>query len=40
MFNATLEELQELKVIVTEQTSEFLYGLIKNSDYENKVTIA
>ena len=40
MFNATLEELQELKVNVTEQSSEFLYDLIKNADYNNQVTIS
>lgn len=40
MFNATLEELQELKVTVTEQTSQLLYGLIKNADYNNQVTIS
>ncbi len=37
MFNATLEELGELKVIVTEEYSSILYELIKNSDYEIKV---
>jgi signal transduction histidine kinase len=40
MFNATLEELQELKVTVTEDTSQLLIGLIKNTDYDNKVTIS
>lgn len=40
MFNATLEELQELKVTSTEQMSELLYGLIKSADYNNQVTIS
>lgn len=35
MFNATLEELQELRVTVTEQSSMVLYDLIKNADYNN-----
>lgn len=39
LFNATLEELQELKVTATEQSSKLLYGLIKNSDYNNQVSI-
>lgn len=38
MFNATLEELQELKVSVTEQSSRLIYDLIKNADYNNHVT--
>ena len=40
LFNATLEELQELRVAVTEQSSQLLYGLIKNADYYNQVTIS
>jgi len=40
LFNATLEELQELRVEVTEQSSQLLYGLIKNSDYYNHVTVS
>jgi signal transduction histidine kinase len=40
MFNATLEELQELKVTVTEQPSEVLYDLIKNADYNNLANVA
>jgi signal transduction histidine kinase len=40
MFNATLEELQELKVTVTEQSSQLIYGLIKKADYYNQVTIS
>jgi signal transduction histidine kinase len=40
MFTLALEELQELKVTVTEQSSELLYGLIKNADYDNAVTIS
>jgi signal transduction histidine kinase len=39
MFTATLEELQELKVNVTEQSSIFLYDLIHNADYNHQVTI-
>lgn len=39
LFSATLEELQELKVNVTEQPSLILYDLIKNADYLNQVTI-
>lgn len=38
MFNATLEELQELKVNVTEQSSQILYELIKKADYNDMVT--
>ncbi len=40
MFNATLEELQELKVTVTEQSSQILYELIRNADYHHRVTIS
>ncbi|HKL79189.1 MAG TPA: HAMP domain-containing sensor histidine kinase [Mobilitalea sp.] len=40
MFNATLEELQELKVTVTEQSSQILYSLIKNADYNNQVVLS
>ncbi|WP_198028561.1 HAMP domain-containing sensor histidine kinase [Clostridium sulfidigenes] len=39
MFSATLEELQELKVIVTEQSSQVLYDLIKTADYNCKANI-
>lgn len=39
LFNATLEELQELKVTVTEHSSERLYDLIRSSDYNHQVTI-
>lgn len=39
MFNATLEELQELKVTVTEQSSKLLFELIKNADYNQQVDI-
>lgn len=39
LFNATLEELQELKVNVTEQSSERIYELIRKADYHNQVTI-
>lgn len=38
MFNATLEELQELKVTVTEQSSKLIYDLIKKADYNNQVS--
>jgi signal transduction histidine kinase len=40
MFNATLEELQELGVTVTEQSSQILYALIKNADYYNQITLS
>lgn len=39
MFNATLEELQELKVRVTEQSSQVLYDLIRDADYYSQVNI-
>ena len=39
LFDATLEELQELKVITTEQSSQLVYSLIKNADYNNQVSI-
>lgn len=38
MFTATLEELQELEVTVTEQPSIIIYNLIKRADYDNRVT--
>ena len=40
LFNATLEELQELKVTVSEQSSQLLYDIIKNADYNNQATIS
>jgi signal transduction histidine kinase len=40
LFNATLEELQQLKVTTTEKSSQLLYDLIKNADYNNQVSIA
>ena len=40
MFDATLEELQELKVTTTEKASQLLYSLIKNADYNNQVSIS
>ena len=40
MFNATLEELQELSVNVTEQPSDILYGFISQSDYNNQSTVS
>lgn len=39
MFTATLEELHELEVTVTEQPSNIINNLIKRSDYNNRVTI-
>lgn len=39
LFDATLEELQELKVTTTEDSSKLLYYLIKNADYNNQVSI-
>ncbi len=39
MFNATLEELGELKVTVEEVYSSILISLIKESDYLNKATL-
>lgn len=40
MFNATLEELQELSVTVTEQPSSVIGDLIKSADYYNKATLS
>jgi len=40
MFNATLEELQELSVTVTEQPSAVIGDLIISADYNNRVTIS
>lgn len=40
MFNATLEELQELKVTISEESSLILKDLIKKSDYRQKVKLA
>ena len=40
LFDATLEELQELKVTTTEKASQLLYSLIKNADYNNQVSIS
>lgn len=37
MFHATLEELQELNVTVTELHSTIIQGLIKNADYAGRV---
>ncbi|MDD4000548.1 MAG: HAMP domain-containing sensor histidine kinase [Bacilli bacterium] len=39
LFNATLEELQELKVHVTEESSKILLDIIKKSDYYKKTQI-
>ena len=38
IFNATLEELQELKVEVLEESSKIIYDIIKKADYLNQVT--
>jgi signal transduction histidine kinase len=40
LFNATLEELQELKVTVTEQPSLVIFDLIGNADYNHLVTVS
>lgn len=40
IFNATLEELQELKVVVEEIWSTELYDLIKNADYNNRTMVS
>ncbi|MHA6533942.1 HAMP domain-containing sensor histidine kinase [Paenibacillus sp. BAC0078] len=40
MFTATLEELQELNVTVTEESSAVLGDVIKNVDYNNRATIS
>jgi signal transduction histidine kinase len=40
MFTATLEELQELKVTVTEESSTVLYEMLKNTDYNSRVTVS
>jgi signal transduction histidine kinase len=40
IFNATLEELQELRVQTTEQSSNILVELIRNADYNSKVTLS
>jgi signal transduction histidine kinase len=39
LFNATLEELQELKVNLMETSSNIIYEIIKKSDYYNKCQI-
>ncbi len=39
MFHATLEELKELKITVTEESSESIEELVKAADYEQLVTI-
>lgn len=36
MFNATLEEIQELRVNVTAQPSDILYDIISQADYNNR----
>lgn len=40
IFNATLEELQELRVTVEEIWSTELYSLIQNSDYNNRTIVS
>ncbi len=39
LFNATLEELQELKVSVTEEPSSVLYDMIENADYNHRAVV-
>lgn len=39
IFSATLEELQELKVTVTEESSQIVYDLIKSADYNQQSDI-
>lgn len=39
MFSATLEELQELRVTVTEQSSQILHDIIKTADYNHRADI-
>lgn len=40
MFNATLEELQQLGVTITEQPSDAVCEIIRNCDYHNKAVIS
>lgn len=40
MFNATLEELNELKVTITDEYSTSLKDLFYNADYYNKITLS
>ncbi len=37
MFHATLEELQQLKLTVTEESSEILVDMIENVNYDNQI---
>ncbi|WP_062105536.1 HAMP domain-containing sensor histidine kinase [Bacillus niameyensis] len=37
MFHATLEELQQLKINIIEETSEELVGMIENVNYDNQI---
>ena len=37
MFHATLEELQQLKLTVTEESSEVLVDMIENVNYDNQI---
>lgn len=38
MFHATLEELEELKVTVTEELSDVISGMISNVNYDDKIS--
>lgn len=40
MFHSTLEELQELQVTITEESSAVLKGLIENANYDNRIRLA
>lgn len=40
MFHATLEELQQLKLTITEETSEILVDMIENVNYDHKIGCA
>ncbi|MEK3889818.1 HAMP domain-containing sensor histidine kinase [Bacillus sp. FSL K6-3431] len=40
MFHATLEELQQLKLTITEVSSEVLVDMIENVNYDNKIVYA
>ena len=39
MFHATLEELQQLKLTVTEESSEVLVDMIENVNYDNQIDL-
>lgn len=40
MFHATLEELQQLKLTVTEESSRVLVNMLENVNYDNKINYA